>query len=296
MFAGLCVASVVIWLHPLSETVRLAISDERYTHLLLIIPLTVALIALQWNVAKTSVTISNWGGTLMAAGLLCYLEPLPTRASADIRLTIIMFGLVLCWLGAFLLCFGAERFRSMLLPLLMLFWIVPLPALVLDSVVSFLQKSSAVSAEVLFRAVTTPVSLHASVLSLPGLELEVAPECSSIRSSLFLIVITMAVAQILLRSPWRKLAVILASLPLSFLKNGLRIFVLGWLAAHGDPGILNSRLHHQGGVVFLGIALAIVFLLVWVLRRGEAHAPHSRDDISAERARRTWNDSKRTAL
>ncbi len=107
------------------------------------------------------------------------------------------------------------------------------------------------------------------LLHIPDLTLEVAPECSSIRSSLILLVTTMVVAQLLLRSAWRKAVVVVVAIPLSVAKNGLRIFVIGILATRVDVSFLTGRLHRQGGVIFLLIALAAIFLVIWILRRGE---------------------------
>jgi exosortase/archaeosortase family protein len=106
-------------------------------------------------------------------------------------------------------------------------------------------------------------------LHIPGLTLEVAPECSSIRSSLMLIVTTMVLAQVLLRSPWRKVLVITVAIPLSIAKNGLRIFTLGMLATRVDPSFLTGRLHRQGGIIFFSVALAAIIFFLWILRRGE---------------------------
>ena len=84
-----------------------------------------------------------------------------------------------------------------------------------------------------------------------------------------LIVTTMVLAQLLLRSPWRKALIILVAIPLSVAKNGLRIFTIAMLATRVDPSFLTGRLHRKGGIVFFLIALAVTFLLLWILRRGE---------------------------
>ena len=84
-----------------------------------------------------------------------------------------------------------------------------------------------------------------------------------------LVVTTMVLAQLLLRSFWRKLLVVAVAVPLSVAKNGLRIFVIAMLGTKVDPAYLNGRLHHQGGVVFLAIALLVIFLLLWILRKCE---------------------------
>ena len=56
-------------------------------------------------------------------------------------------------------------------------------------------------------------------------------------------------------------------------KNGLRIFVLGVLTTKVDPSFMTGRLHRQGGVIYFLIALLGIFLLLWILRRGENEKP-----------------------
>jgi exosortase/archaeosortase family protein len=84
-----------------------------------------------------------------------------------------------------------------------------------------------------------------------------------------LVVTTMVLAQMLLRSAWRKALVIAVAIPLSVAKNGLRIFVLAMLATRVDRSFLTGRLHHQGGIIYFLIALAAIFLLISIARRGE---------------------------
>jgi exosortase/archaeosortase family protein len=102
------------------------------------------------------------------------------------------------------------------------------------------------------------------------LTLAVAPECSSIRSSSFLLITTAVLAHLFLRSPWKKVVLVAAAIPLSIAKNGLRIFVLGVLATRVDPGFLSGRLHRQGGIIFFLIALAAIFFLLLMMRRSDA--------------------------
>jgi len=154
-------------------------------------------------------------------------------------------------------------------PLCFLLWLVPLPEFALNHIVSFLQQGSACAANLLFATAGVPVTQDGVQLTIPGLTLEVAEECSSIRSSLMLLVTTMVLAHLLLRSAWGKGIVILAAIPLSIAKNGLRIFTLSILAVYVDPSFLHGRLHHQGGVVFFLIFLAGLFALLWLVRWAE---------------------------
>ena len=187
----------------------------------------------------------------------------------DVQLSVGMLALVLWWIASFVACFGLRVSRTLLFPLVFLFWLVPIPSFVLNKVVEFLQAESAVAARLMFSLTGVPVSQQGFALSIPGVNIEVARECSSIRSSVMLLVASMVLAQVSLRSPWSKALVIAATVPLSVAKNALRIVTLSMLGTRVDPGFLTGRLHHQGGIVFFMISLAVLVLLLWILRRAE---------------------------
>ena len=111
------------------------------------------------------------------------------------------------------------------------------------------------------------------MLSIPGLDIGVASACSSIRSSLILVITTMVLAHLLLGSWWRKSLLVAVAIPLSFIKNGFRIFVIAELGTQVDPAFLDGSLHHHGGIVFLSIALGAVSALLWALRVTSAVNP-----------------------
>ena len=272
LFSILFAISLAIWFRPLVSSFALALHDDQYTHILLIIPVSVALIFLDWKspVASTAFSLSLGAILLASAALMTAIAKLGLVAlRPDEQLSVRMLALVAWWIGSFILSFGAPSFKRALFPLCFLVWIVPLPELVLNPIVRLLQDGSAASAHLLFAAAGVPVTRDGTLITIPGLTIEVARECSSIRSSLMLVVTTMVLAQMLLRSPWRKALVIAVAIPLSVVKNGLRIFVLGMLGTRVDPSFLTGRLHRQGGIIYFLIALAAIFLLLWMARRGD---------------------------
>ena len=271
-FTFLCGVSIVVWWHALVVTFRLALGNEAYTHILLVAPLSFALIYLQWRMhPQGSESNANAGSLVLAGALLIagFAKWGAPGMADDLRLSLSMFALVAWWIASVVFCFGVRALRSFLFPLGFLFWMVPIPGAVLNWIILFLQNESAVSARILFRMAGVPVTQDGTVLDIPGLTIEVARECSSIRSSLVLIVMTMVLAHLFLRSWWRKGIVIAAAIPLSVAKNGLRIFVIAELGTRVDPGFLDGNLHHHGGFVFLAIAVAIVIVFIWILRRSE---------------------------
>lgn len=215
----------------------------------------------EWNIAPGLFVIS-------LAGAVFLLAKAPLIAP-DILLSVKIGSLVLLWIGTFILCFGCKAAWSELFPLLFLFWMVPIPSFALAKIVHYLQVGSADTAWFIFSVFAVPISRDGVLLSIPGLNIEVARECSSIRSSLMLLVTTMVLAQLFLRSPWRKLLVVALAVPLSVAKNGLRIFVIAMLGTRVDPSFLTGKLHHNGGIVFFAIAIALIFLFLWILMRTE---------------------------
>ena len=270
-FAVLCGVSLLLWFRPLLNTLALASGSDRYTHIFLIVPVAAALIIQGWR--ERGFESRFWTpaiGLIVIALLIAGLAGWGNfEGRSDLALTIEMMGLVLWWIASFVLCYGPSAFRTFCFPLLFLFWMVPIPTIAVDWIVAALQQSSAIAAQALFATFHVPVARDATILQIPGLTLEVAVECSSIRSSLMLLVTTMVLAQVLLKTGWRKALIILLAIPLSVAKNGLRIFTIGMLGTRVDPSYLTGRLHHNGGIVFFLIALAMIFLLLWFLRRGE---------------------------
>lgn len=289
-FGFLCAVSIVLWWHSLVVTLRLALSNDAYTHILLILPLSAALIFQDSKYGDSKALQIDpqprlrIGAALLALALLtgCYARWGMFASPDDVRLSLGMLALVTWWIGSAILCFGVNAFRSFLFPLCFLFWMVPVPAFVLNGIVHFLQYQSALAARILFQAIGVPVAQDGIMLAIPHLNIEVATECSSIRSSLMLVVTTMVLSNLFLRSWWRRSLLVAAAIPLSVAKNGLRIVTIGELGTRVDPGFLHGRLHRNGGIIFLGIAVIAVVVLLWILRRTEFQMPLSHPAPSPE--------------
>jgi exosortase len=279
-FSLLCIVSILIWWKPLIYTLKLALNSDSYTHILLILPISLALIVTADKLSLDS-SLVRWPGWILlviAVLLRVALFWTPIDVSASNALSLSVFALILWWIGAVIECFGIFAVRSRLFALGFLFLIVPVPDRAQMWMVEALQRCSAVATEMLFRIAHVPVIRDGVILSIPGLDLEVARECSSIRSSTMLVVLTLVLAHLFLRSNWRKLLLLALAIPLSVAKNAIRIFTIAELTTRIDPSYLHGRLHHQGGVVFLSLAALVITLLLYFLRSGEASekSVHSR--------------------
>jgi len=271
LFFLLGIAAFVIDWRPLLDTFALALRDDQYAHILLIVPVGAALMFLdRGSLGRTAEPGLSLGITLLiAAALAGVYARWSTGLPHDVQLSLSMLALVTWWIAAFVFCFGLRAFRRLLFPLCFLYWLVPFPDFILSRIVNWLQQGSAAVAQLLFTVAGVPVAQDGVVLSIPGLTVEVAKECSSIRSSLMLVVISMVLAHLYLRSIWRKMVVVLAAIALSIAKNGFRIFVISVLGTRVDPGFLHGNLHRHGGPLFLLLALLVLLSLLWLLSRND---------------------------
>ena len=154
-------------------------------------------------------------------------------------------------------------------PVGFLLFMVPLP----DAAVHTLERASALAsaeaAAMYFALAGTPLVRHGTTFELPGIVLEVARECSGIRSSWVLFITSVLASHLFLRSPWRRLVLVAFVIPLGILRNGFRILVIGLLCVHVGPHMIDSIIHRQGGPLFFVLSLIPLFLLLWWLRRAE---------------------------
>lgn len=275
VFFILLALSAVVWWRPLIANFRLAFSSDAHTYILLILPISVTLIYLEMEqLSSGRETGRIWGAVLLAVALSLRVVAganLWHKSSSD-NLSLSVGALVLFWIGSTIVSFGLRVLKSHLFPACFLLLLIPLPDHAVTWLTSLLQRQSAWAATILFRAVGVPIAPDGVMLSIPGLNIEVAKECSSIRSSTMAVVTTLLLAQLFLKSWWRKFLLVATSLPVSVAKNALRIFVIAELGTRVDRGYLNGWLHHQGGFIYLGLALLFEVFLLLILHWSEAGA------------------------
>jgi exosortase len=195
--------------------------------------------------------------------------------------TIITFSsLVLLW-GAFMLVYGIKAFTASLFPLLFLVFMIPVPAFIMEKIIFFLQIGSTEFANFLFWISQAPYYREGFVFHLPGISVEVAPECSGIRSALALFITALLAGYLFLNSWWRRVILVLCVVPITMFKNGIRITTLTLLGTYVDPRILESDLHREGGIPFFIVALLLMAPILYSLRRTEVQG--SRNKVSETR-------------
>jgi exosortase len=271
-FSAFSLCLIIILSRPLRDVIAFSWDSDNVaaSHILLIPFISAVLI--YWNrkaifrsveYAKVPGSIVMLAGAVLWAGANFIWNGTlkPTN-----QLSMLAASLVLMWLGGFLYFYGSNALRAGLFPLLFLIFVIPIPTPLLDRIVQFLQYKSADVVRVLLRASGTPVNRNGMFFSMPGLIIEVAKECSGIRSAISLVISVLLAGHLFLRTWWRRLAIVVVAIPVAIFKNGLRIATLSYLSIHVDHRIITSELHREGGIPFfvLGLLLLYPFLLALV--------------------------------
>jgi exosortase len=269
LFAAWCVVVSLVAAPFLRRFVAFAWVDETASYVLLVPLVTFALLVIERRSVFAAVG-SDWvlaAGMLVAAGLLGVVAR--RAASPADCLSLGAAAVVFSLLAGFAGCYGLSAMRAAAFPLAFLLFTVPVPEPLLNAAIAFLQKWSAEATQVLFTVTGTTFHREGNVFTLPDLVIEVAKECSGIRSSAGLLLTTLLAGHIALRSAWTKALLALAVIPVTVLKNAIRIVSLSLLSIHVDRGFMEGWLHRSGGIVFLVIAMGLLLPVLTLLSRLE---------------------------
>lgn len=261
---------------PLVELFRYAYRSDVYSYILLM-PFLAAYLVWQKRRQLAASPVSRSGlwpvFAALAAGLLggySIARSQGWQISENDSLSIITLAFVCSLVAVCLYVGGAGVTRLLAFPLTMLaLFLPPAPDVVRDGITVFLQHASAEVAYVFLLVSGTPVLREGLVFHLGSIGMEVAEECSGIRSSLVLVITSLLAGYWFLRTPWKRAVLAFAVIPLGVIRNAFRIFTLAMLCEHIDPEMIHSAIHKRGGPVFFALSLVPLFALLWWLRRGE---------------------------
>jgi exosortase len=267
------IIAAIIYFVPLKDLLLSSFHNELYSHIILIPLVSGYLIFAMRNkiFSETSYSL-KYGMALVLAGIILYLiaSTQGLTLNQNDLLSLVTFSTVIFWIGGFILFYGIKAFKMAAFPLLFLLLMIPFPSLVVEKIILFLQSASAEISYVFFRLTGVPVYRDGFLFHLPGISVEVAKQCSGIRSSLALFITSILAGYLFLHTGWKKGVFTLSIIPIAIIKNGVRIVTLSLLGAYVDRGFLtNSFLHNNGGILFFILGLILLTPILWLLRRSE---------------------------
>jgi exosortase len=197
---------------------------------------------------------SIWGVALLLAGIgLLFLghvgaELFLMRSSMIVVLT----GLV--WY----LC-GWKMLQALAFPLAFLLFMVPLPAIILNTITFPLQLLAAKLSTASLQIIGLPVFREGNIIFLPHTTLEIVEACSGIRSLVSLLALAVVFAYMTQRHPGKRWALAVSAVPIALVANAFRVWGTGVLAFLYGTQVAEGFYHTFAG--WLVFVVAFVLLL-----------------------------------
>ncbi|MEW6219565.1 MAG: VPLPA-CTERM-specific exosortase XrtD [Thermodesulfobacteriota bacterium] len=240
--------------------VRWDTGDNDYGYL--VVPLVVYLL---WDAKERfRFTELSWSGLGLPIALLAAIVAvLGEKGSMETALFIGLWGTVV---AVFAMLYGS-RVRRLWFPLLILFFITPLPPFLNNLLTFRLRMVASTLSVMLLRASGVTVFLEGNVIDLGGNQLEVVDACSGLRYFMPMILMALLVGYFFTRGAWRRGMLLALVLPLSIVTNAVRIWITGLLTVSGHPEMAENLFHDFSGWSMFVLATAILAACGWLLMR-----------------------------
>ena len=184
------------------------------------------------------------------------------------------YGFVIILQGLVFAYVGPTAMRLLWVPMLFLFFMLPLPEVALQDLVQRLQLASSWLGVALIRACDISVYVEGNLIDLGAMKLQVAEACSGLRYLLSLLTLGFIAAYFFKVTLWKRLVVFASAIPITVLMNSLRIATVGITVEYFGRSAGEGVLHHFEGMVVFVAALGMLIAEMWLLARlGGARVP-----------------------
>lgn len=241
------------------------IGSEDYSHGMFVPLISLFLIwQARHRIAEARAENSWWGLAVISAGLFLYWigELATLYVLQHVSLWMVIVGLVIASIGV-------RGARTIVFPLSYLLTSIPLPVFLYASLSSQLQLWSSALGVVCLQLVGVTAFRDGNVIDLGPVQLQVIEACSGIRYMLPLTSLALLCAYLFKDRMWKRVVLVLSSIPISIAVNGFRIGMIGVLVEWYGQGAAEGFYHLFEGWVLFMASLGLLILEMWVLARME---------------------------
>lgn len=208
-------------------------------------------------------TSSSWAGLIpISLGIVFFwLGELGGEYTAlFVSLWLLVVGL--CWLHL-----GGRKIRIIGFPLFLLLAMFPPPNFLTSRLSLKLKLISSQIGVALMRLYGMTAHREGNVIDLGFTRLQVVDACSGIRYLFPIIILGLLLAWFYRAHWWKRVVLVLSTIPLIVFANGLRIALTGILYEPLGPKIAKGFLHDFAGWFTFMLAFAVLLPEMWILKR-----------------------------
>lgn len=196
---------------------------------------------------------SPWGFAFLVPGMMLI------ALDAAIRSQLLSaIGLIVCAPGLSLLLLGARRTRAIAFPLVILSFMLPIPAAFASSIYLGLREATSIGTTVVISLIGVPISRSGTMLFFPGGQVLVADACSGFATLYSGAAIALILAH-MSSEPKRRVLLLALAAPIALAANVIRVTVLTLAVYSHGPRTLETPLHQWTGLAAFALVLAALF-------------------------------------
>lgn len=230
--------------------------QEEYSHGYMLPLLTLYFIWQKKNIILQSQFSPSWWG--LALVLIALLLFIVGEISALYILT--QYALIIVLLGLALAIMGWPTVKTVLIPILLLVFAIPLPYFLEASLSANLQLLSSKLGVAFIRWCEIPVFLEGNVIDLGVYKLQVVEACSGLRYLFPLLSLGFICAYLYDAALWKRAVLVLSTIPITIFMNSFRIGMIGVLVDNWGIEMAEGFLHDfEGWIVFMA-CFGVLFL------------------------------------
>jgi len=256
-----CIALLIfISFDALSTMVHTWESREEYSHGYMIPFITAFLLWQRKDLVEKESFSESW------VGLFLVLAGSAVVVIGNISAThvISLYGFLMALVGIVYAYMGSSA-KIVIIPVLFLFFMIPLPGIFLFRLSSELQLISSQLGVAVIRLFGISVYLEGNVIDLGQFKLQVVEACSGLRYLFPLISLAFIAAYFFSVSYWKRILIVVSSIPITIIMNSFRIGVIGVLVEHWGIEQAEGFLHDfEGWVVFM-FSIGVILLEMWLI-------------------------------
>jgi exosortase len=174
--------------------------------------------------------------------------------------TIASVSMIFFLWGTVIFLFGYTIFRICLFPLLILFFMIPVPAQIIATLTIPLQLIVTRASVWLASMIGIPIYHEGNVINLPQGTFQVVQACSGLRSSMTMLTLGAVLAYLTLRSNMLRVILFSIAIPIAIAVNILRVFVLVAVFYFLEIDLSRGTIHTILGLAVFGMAFGLFLL------------------------------------
>ena len=238
-------------------------NSPEYSHAYLIPFISVFILWQNYTAIRNAEFLGSWLGVLaLVIGLLFFLV-----GEFSTLFVIVQYSFLVVLVGLVLSLSGISNLYLFLVSILLLFFTIPLPAFLYNGLSSYLQLiSSKIGVEVI-RLFGISVYLEGNVIDLGNYKLQVVEACNGLRYLFPLVALGVITAYFYRESWWKKIIIVISTVPITVVMNSIRIGIIGVLVEYWGIEMAEGFLHDFEGWIIFMICFAILLLEMWLLTK-----------------------------